>query len=50
MASDKRKRHDANFWTAVGAVVLVLLLLFWLTMADFLGDTDVAMISLPVIF
>lgn len=29
-------------WVAVGAIILIALLLVWLTMADLWGDTDVA--------
>lgn len=38
---DKKK---SNTWLMIGAVVLVILLLVWLTVADFSGDTDVAAI------
>lgn len=36
-----------NPWMIVGVVVLVVLLLIWLTVADFTGDTDVAAAILP---
>lgn len=29
-------------WVTIGAVVLIVLLIVWLTYAMFLGDTDVA--------
>lgn len=35
-------KKQVNFWVAVGAVVLIILLLLWLTFADLAGDTDVA--------
>lgn len=38
---DKRLRKQ-NLWVAIGAVVLIILLIVWLTMADLWGDTDVA--------
>lgn len=41
--ADKRNnRKKTNVWLVIGAVVLIILLLFWLTFAFFLGDTDVA--------
>lgn len=39
---DKKHNRRTNFWVAVGAVILIILLLVWLTYADFFGDTDVA--------
>lgn len=38
--SDKKK--TGNIWLVIGACVLIILLLVWLTMADLWGDTDVA--------
>lgn len=43
----KHKINKTNVWVAIGAVILILLLIFWLTWADFLGDTDVAASVLP---
>ncbi|MDE6452869.1 MAG: hypothetical protein K2L27_01555 [Muribaculaceae bacterium] len=40
--SDKRKNNRTSIWVSIGAVVLIVLLLVWLTYADLLGDTDVA--------
>ncbi len=31
-----------SVWVAIGAVVLIILLIVWLTVADFAGDTGVA--------
>lgn len=45
--NSRRKNKTASFWVAVGAVILIILLIFWLTMADFAGDTDVAAAILP---
>ena len=47
--SDSKKK--TNFWLILGAVVLIILLIVWLTVAMFTGDTDVAafMPSLPAI-
>lgn len=38
----RKKRSNVNLWIAIGAVVLIILLIVWLTMADLWGDTDVA--------
>lgn len=38
----KESKKTTNLWVAIGAIVLIILLLVWLTMADFFGDTDVA--------
>lgn len=43
---DKRKSNK-NLWVAIGAVVLIVLLIVWLTVADFFGDTDVAALMTP---
>ena len=40
---DNKMRRRA----AVGAVILIVLLILWLTMADLAGDTDVAAMILP---
>ncbi len=51
--SDRRdrrmnKRSNRNLWVAIGAVILVILLIAWIVMAGFDGDTDVAaMITSP---
>lgn len=45
-----RRRHDkerrsgiqTRVWLTIGAVVLIILLILWLTIADLSGDTDVA--------
>lgn len=36
------KKNRTNLWLAIGVGVLIVLLLVWLTVAVFLGDTDVA--------
>jgi len=36
------KKNVGNIWVVIGACVLIILLLVWLTMADLWGDTDVA--------
>lgn len=45
---EKRKNSSKNMWVSIGAVVLIILLLVWLTMADLWGDTDVNAIVSPV--
>ncbi len=39
---DKKHRNRTSLWIAIGAIVLIVLLLIWLTTADLWGDTDVA--------
>ncbi|MDE6544179.1 MAG: hypothetical protein K2J97_01400 [Muribaculaceae bacterium] len=49
MANKRSKKTQT--WVAVGAIILIALLLVWLTMADLWGDTDVAacVTALPAI-
>lgn len=47
----KKRRNRVNrssIWVAIGAIVLIILLIVWLTMADLAGDTDVAALILPL--
>lgn len=44
--SDSKKKP--NIWLIIGAVILILLLIFWLGWAMFLGDTDVAAFISPI--
>lgn len=37
-----------SVWVAIGAVVLIVLLILWLTFASLTGDTDVAASVMPV--
>ncbi len=39
---DKKRNNRASFWVSVGAAVLIILLLAWLTLAEATGNTDVA--------
>ncbi len=41
----KQSNSKRNVWLAVVAVVLIVLLLVWLTIADMWGDTDVNAIA-----
>lgn len=46
---ERRSRmRKTNIWVAIGAVILIILLIVWLTMADFAGDTDVAAFIAPL--
>ncbi len=38
----RRKNRYVSTWVAIGAIILIILLIIWLTMADLWGDTDVA--------
>ena len=38
----EKKRNMGKMWLYIGVDVLILLLILWLTIADFWGDTDVA--------
>lgn len=42
------KQRRTQLWVSIGAVVLIILLILWLTIADLWGDTDVQAI-MPVI-
>lgn len=49
LMSGKKKQSKTNLWLAIGALFLIILLIIWLTVADFLGDTDVAAFITPTI-
>lgn len=38
----RQRRRKTSFWLLLGVGVLILLLLVWITIASFWGDTDVA--------
>ena len=44
----EKKTPSKKVWLAVIAIVLIVLLFIWLTVADMLGDTDVAALISPV--
>ena len=46
--SMEKKKSNTSLWIAIGAVVLIILLIVCLTMADLWGDTDVAASILPL--
>lgn len=41
MATKKKNNGKTSMWIYFGVGILILLLLVWLTIADFWGDTDV---------
>ncbi|MDE5555902.1 MAG: hypothetical protein K2J10_12070 [Muribaculaceae bacterium] len=46
--TDKKKKQN-SLWVAIGAIFLIILLIIWLTVADFTGDTDVAAFIAPAL-
>lgn len=45
-ADKKRKKRSVTLWVAIGAIVLILLLLYWLFVAvDVFRDADVNAIA-----
>lgn len=50
---ERREKRQPRFnrkqlWLSIGAIVLIVLLIVWLTIADLWGDTDVSAI-LPMV-
>ena len=43
------RRRRTNIWLLVGVIILIALLIYWLTLADFSGDTDVAAAIAPIL-
>jgi uncharacterized membrane protein YvbJ len=50
--NDRRnnKQRRTQLWVSIGAVVLIILLILWLTIADLWGDTDVQAIMPMIAF
>lgn len=48
MSDSDKKNKKTSLWVAIGAIILIILLLLWLTFADFAGDTDVAAMITPL--
>lgn len=46
----RKNPSKKSLWLAIGAAFLIILLIIWLTVADFLGDTDVAAFINPSVF
>ncbi len=46
-AKNASRRNRTNVWVAIGAIILIILLIVWLTFADFTGNTDVAAFLTP---
>ncbi len=44
-----KKHNKVNIWLVIGVIVLIVLLIIWLTVADFTGDTDVAAFIPPIL-
>ncbi len=42
MARNNKRKNTTGVWLAIGAIVLIILLVIWLTFADLTGNTDVA--------
>lgn len=42
MSDSDKKNKKVSAWLVVGVIVLIGLLLLWLSVAEFFGDTDVA--------
>lgn len=47
--SGSSRRNRANVWVAIGAIILIILLIVWLTFADLTGNTDVAAFLTPML-
>lgn len=47
--SERKTKSGTTLWLAIGVVVLIILLMLWLTIADLLGDTDVAAFIPPIL-
>ena len=47
MTDRRRKNNTTTLWVSIGAIILIILLIVWLTMADFAGNTDVAAFLTP---
>lgn len=43
----RNRNNKVQLWISIGAVILIILLIIWLTEADLWGDTDVSAI-LPI--
>lgn len=46
---NSNKKTKTSAWLIVGALVLIALLIIWLTVADFTGNTDVNAILTPAV-
>lgn len=46
----QERRRRTNLWVGIGAIILIILLIVWLTIADLWGDTDVAAMISPGAF
>lgn len=44
-----RHKNNTKVWVSIGAILLIILLIIWLTFADLTGNTDVAAFLTPMI-
>ena len=42
------RKKNKQLWLAIGAAILIILLIVWLTVADLTGNTDVAAFVAPL--
>lgn len=42
MSRTHNTKSKTSVWLAIGAIILIILLVIWLTVADLTGNTDVA--------
>lgn len=45
----EESKKGISFWLVLGVIILIILLFLWLTVADLLGDTDVAAFIQPML-
>lgn len=45
----RKDSKGVSTWLVIGAIVLIVLLLVWLSIADLFGDTDVAAFATPLL-
>jgi len=48
MSDSGHSRNSTKTWIAIGAIILIIILLIWLTCASLAGDTDVAACLPPI--
>lgn len=45
----RKRRNSPGLWVSIGAIILIILLIIWLTFADLAGDTDVVAAIAPAV-
>ena len=43
----RKMKQSTPLWVVIGAIILIILLIVWLSVAMFTGDTDVAAFIAP---